>query len=88
MYNVPPLPSVGASLEYLEKAQALFPEGQPLAVLEPFFKCMLDGTYGIRVDNPAEVIPVPMSMTLDAGTVTNPNLIILKCHLPAALSCA
>lgn len=55
MYNVPPLLAFGTSLEYLESAQALFPDGQALAVLEPFFKRMMDGTYGVRVDNPAEV---------------------------------
>jgi hypothetical protein len=55
IYNVPSLPPFGTTLEYLKSAQALFPEGQALAVLEPFYKLMLDGTYGVRVDNPAEV---------------------------------
>lgn len=55
MYNIPSLPATTTTMADLRKAQELFPEGQPLAVIEPFFKLMLDGTYGIRVDNPAEV---------------------------------
>jgi hypothetical protein len=33
----------------------MFPKGRQLAVIEPYYKLMLDGTYGIRVDNPNEV---------------------------------
>jgi len=33
----------------------MFPVGQRIAVLAPFFKIMMDGTPGVRVDNPAEV---------------------------------
>jgi hypothetical protein len=55
MYNIPSLPALTTTLADLRKAQELFPQGQGLAVIEPFFKLMLDGTYGIRVDNPAEV---------------------------------
>jgi hypothetical protein len=28
-----------------------------LAVINPLYKLMMDGTFGIRVDNPAEVQP-------------------------------
>jgi hypothetical protein len=55
IYNVPSLPELTTTSADLHKAQALFPEGQRLAVIEPFYKIMLDGTRGIRVDNPAEV---------------------------------
>lgn len=55
MYNIPSLPAMTTTMADLRKAQELFPEGQALAVIEPFFKLMLDGTYGVRVDNPAEV---------------------------------
>ncbi|KAK9804206.1 hypothetical protein WJX72_001253 [[Myrmecia] bisecta] len=32
------------------------PRGTSVAILEPFYKLMADGNYGVRVDNPAEVI--------------------------------
>ncbi|WIA16369.1 hypothetical protein OEZ85_013065 [Tetradesmus obliquus] len=37
-------------------AQRVFPKGQRIAILEPYFKVMMDGSLGVRVDNPAEVI--------------------------------
>jgi len=55
IYNVPSLPAVVTTIADLKKAQAMFPEGQQIAVIEPFYKLMRDGTYGVRVDNPAEV---------------------------------
>lgn len=55
VYNIPSLAAVTTTLADLHKAQELLPEGQALAVIEPFFKLMLDGTYGVRVDNPADV---------------------------------
>lgn len=41
------------------EADALFVVGRRLLVLEPYFKCMADGTQGIRADNPNEVILMP-----------------------------
>ncbi len=35
-------------------AKAL-PEGRPIAILEPYYKVMADGSLGVRVDNPLEV---------------------------------
>lgn len=55
MYNVPTLSARLSGLADLSAAQALFPRGQRLAIIEPFFKVMMDGTPGVRVDNPAEV---------------------------------
>lgn len=55
MYNIPSLPATTTTLADLEAAQRLFPQGQGLAIIEPFYKIMLDGTPGVRVDNPAEV---------------------------------
>eukprot|EP00928_Gymnodinium_smaydae_P064518 TRINITY_DN4781_c0_g2_i1.p1 TRINITY_DN4781_c0_g2~~TRINITY_DN4781_c0_g2_i1.p1 ORF type:complete len:1099 (+),score=169.66 TRINITY_DN4781_c0_g2_i1:31-3297(+) len=37
-------------------AQAWLPEGTSLAIVEPFFKLRADGTKGIRVDHPAELV--------------------------------
>jgi hypothetical protein len=36
-------------------ADALLPPGTHLAVVEPFFKAMVDGTWGVRVDDPGQV---------------------------------
>lgn len=36
-------------------AQQLFPKGQAVAIIEPFYKVAADGTRMVRVDNPAEV---------------------------------
>lgn len=55
IYNVPKLPDIASTLGDLARAQAAFPIGQRLAVINPLYKLMMDGTYGIRVDNPAEV---------------------------------
>jgi hypothetical protein len=41
--------------ERLTAAASLFPKGQHLLVLEPYYKLMADGTLGVRVDNQAEV---------------------------------
>jgi hypothetical protein len=55
IYNVPGLSPISTTEAALAQAQTMFPHGQQLAVIEPFYKLMLDGTYGIRVDNPNEV---------------------------------
>lgn len=36
-------------------AQQLFPKGQAVAIIEPFYKVATDGTLIVRVDNPSEV---------------------------------
>jgi len=38
------------------EAQAWLPEGSAIAIVEPFYKIRADGTLGIRVDNPEDVI--------------------------------
>eukprot|EP00401_Gymnodinium_catenatum_P072655 CAMPEP_0117458124 /NCGR_PEP_ID=MMETSP0784-20121206/766_1 /TAXON_ID=39447 /ORGANISM="" /LENGTH=1084 /DNA_ID=CAMNT_0005251627 /DNA_START=143 /DNA_END=3395 /DNA_ORIENTATION=- len=38
------------------EAQAWLPEGTSLAIVEPFFKLRADGTPGIRVDDPRELV--------------------------------
>ncbi|GMF42793.1 unnamed protein product [Phytophthora fragariaefolia] len=34
-----------------------FPKGKPIAVLEPYYNVRLDGSLGIRVEDPEEIIP-------------------------------
>lgn len=36
-------------------AQQLFPKGQAIAIIEPYYKLATDGSFLVRVDNPAEV---------------------------------
>ena len=36
--------------------QRKFPAGRRMAVLEPFYKVATDGSLGVRVDNPREVV--------------------------------
>lgn len=40
----------------LAEVRRLLPEGTRLAVKEPYYKAFLDGTSGIRVDNPADIV--------------------------------
>lgn len=40
----------------LSEVRQLLPEGTKLAIREPYYKVFLDGTSGIRVDNPADVV--------------------------------
>lgn len=47
----PPLHAVGCC--------RLFPVGTRLAVKEPYFKRYLDGTCGLRVDTPSDVVFLP-----------------------------
>lgn len=39
----------------ISAARHAFPMHQAVAILEPYYKLMADGDYGVRVDNPAEV---------------------------------
>jgi hypothetical protein len=55
IYHVPGLSPISTTEAALAQAQTMFPQGQQLAVIEPYYKLMLDGTYGIRVDKPNEV---------------------------------
>jgi glycine cleavage system pyridoxal-binding protein P len=57
LYNTPGLQQVA---EYghnraFTLAQQLFPKGQAVAIIEPYYKLATDGTFLVRVDNPAEV---------------------------------
>jgi hypothetical protein len=59
-YNTPELQPTrgqggGSFMRTFHTAQRLFPKGQAVAIIEPYFKVMTDGSLGVRVDNPAEV---------------------------------
>ena len=41
--------------ERLKDAQELLHPGTKVAIIEPFFKLMADGTVGVRVDDPRDV---------------------------------
>lgn len=45
----------------------LFPVGSRVAVKEPYFKPYLDGTCGLRVDNPQDIVFLPPASEDDAG---------------------
>ena len=49
VYNAPRVTNIW-------EAQAWLPEGTSLAIVEPFFKLRADGTPGIRVDDPKELV--------------------------------
>jgi hypothetical protein len=57
LYNTPQLRrcTPATSPADISAAQRVFPKGQRIAIIEPHYKCMADGTLGVRVDNPAEV---------------------------------
>ena len=50
MYNLMPTTTM------LTEVRRLLPEGTKLAIKDPYYKLLLDGTSGIRVDNPADVV--------------------------------
>lgn len=58
-YNSPGLHQLGGQSykHALRVAQKLFPKGQAVAIIEPYYKVASDGTLLVRVDNPAEVRP-------------------------------
>ncbi|KXZ52930.1 hypothetical protein GPECTOR_8g306 [Gonium pectorale] len=45
-----------SGLAAMRVAARELPEGQPVAIIEPFMKIMADGQPGVRVDNPKEVV--------------------------------
>mmetsp|Transcript_86129 Transcript_86129/g.152156 ORF Transcript_86129/g.152156 Transcript_86129/m.152156 type:complete len:843 (-) Transcript_86129:163-2691(-) len=49
LYNM-----VGATSQ--ANSEKLFPDDMKLTIMEPYLKIMADGSLGVRVDNPAEVI--------------------------------
>jgi hypothetical protein len=55
IYNVPGLMPWATSKGGLASAQAMFPPGQQLAFIEPTYKLLPDGTYGIREEIPHKV---------------------------------
>ena len=50
LYNFVP------SSSRIADVRRLLPEGTRLAIREPYYKAFMDGTSGIRVDNPADVV--------------------------------
>lgn len=54
IYNWPGLARCGGDVvKMLATMDAAFKEGTAVCILEPFFKTRMDGTRGVRVDNPA-----------------------------------
>eukprot|EP00798_Chlamydomonas_sp_ICE-L_P029353 gene29353-12439_t len=73
LYNLVPMShsgetDAGARRQNWEAALSMLPQGQALAIIEPFYKVMSDGSLGIRVDNPAEVIFLDSLNRQDAAT--------------------
>jgi hypothetical protein len=59
VYNMmPALKPETSMLQRAKHANELFPVGQGIAIVEPFYKLMLDGSFGVRVDNPKDVSQV------------------------------
>ena len=59
VYNaLPPGPPSGAQLA---AADALLPEGAAVCVTNPFYKCFADGTLGVRVDDPQDLVLLGVS---------------------------
>lgn len=57
VYNLLPPGARGMSEAERERAAALrLPKGARVAVVEPFFKLMVDGSYGVRVEDPRELV--------------------------------
>lgn len=50
LYNLVP------SSAKMKEVRQLLPDGTKLAILEPYYKTFADGSSGIRVDNPADVV--------------------------------
>jgi hypothetical protein len=53
VYNM--LPEGLSMAQQMAAAKRLLPRGKKVGVIEPFFKRMVDGALGVRVDNPLEV---------------------------------
>jgi hypothetical protein len=54
IYNWPGLACCGGDVvKMLATMDTAFKEGTAVCILEPFFKTRMDGTRGVRVDNPA-----------------------------------
>ncbi|GLC48877.1 Mitochondrial import receptor subunit TOM70 [Pleodorina starrii] len=66
VYNL--IPALGGLAGMVAGAKAL-PEGRAVAVLEPFFKRMADGTTGVRVDNPLELVFLDSLDPADAASL-------------------
>jgi hypothetical protein len=54
IYNMLP-DSLNTVAKKLAAAERKLPRGTHLAIVEPFFKMMADGDFGVRVDDPQEV---------------------------------
>jgi hypothetical protein len=71
-YNTPELervcgPGGGNFRRAFHTAQRLFPKGQAVAIIEPYYKVMTDGSLGVRVDNPAEVRATGLHHTIGSA---------------------
>jgi tetratricopeptide (TPR) repeat protein len=67
-YNVLPAGLCGADAEPLLRAK--FPLGATLKVAEPFFKIFRDGSRGIRVDDPSDLLVVDKMHSANSTTTT------------------
>lgn len=54
-YNTPQLEGIRGMTRRVAVAQQVFPKGQAVTILEPYYKMMADGSFGVRVDHPKEV---------------------------------
>lgn len=55
VYDHPDVPTSSNFQLNLATAQKVFARGLAIAVLEPYYKLVADGSYAVRVDNPAQV---------------------------------
>ena len=62
LHLIPAVPDNKDFAKRIKVAEKMLPAGKRLAVVEPFYKVMRDGTRGIRVDNPKEVRPESLGL--------------------------
>jgi hypothetical protein len=66
----------------------VFPKGQRIAIIEPYYKVMADGTRGVRVDNPAEVWSrVDDQLNLPGAATDRDSMFTILQWLGVLLSC-
>lgn len=55
----------------LTQVRQLLPEGAKIAILEPYCKTLMDGTSGIQVDNPADIVLQTYATQQDRSAADN-----------------